>query len=519
MTSRRAPRPAFASALLAALLAAAPALAAADAPRERGPRGEGVVRPGGSERPATAPATILHRSPGDEPVAELPSRPGRRAPRAEPVALRAAPGRSATSTARGHVVVRFADGVPGWQAEQLVAGLGARALRPARFGAFARVEVAPGDTAEALLGRLRASRSVAWAEADPLVHAAYAGPAAVRAAAAPNDPFFSRQWHFHRIGLEEALARNPSDGAGVVVAVLDSGVAFGDGATFPTRRGVDLEGTSFLPGFDFVDDDDQPFDEGTGDPGEIRFGHGTFTASVIAATIDNGVAGASVAPRVSILPVRVLDTDGFGTFSGVAEGIRFAVARGAKVINMSLGGAGGSTPIAEAVADAARAGVVLVAAAGNEAEDEAFGDELENDVAFPARYPQVLAVGATTFDDSRAAYSNFGPSLDLMAPGGGDNEEVVPGTRDGVLSTSFLFDPRTGEATYGGFWATGTSFASPHVAGAAALLVTLGVDDPAAVRRMLEVTASDLAAPGFDDATAHGLLDAAASHRGIGFTF
>lgn len=518
MSRRRPLHRAFALLPLAALLAAG-AAGAVDGPLDDDAARPGVRRPA-TATPAEAAAALRLLAPRDDREGgDRPARPAPRAPRDEPRRLAAEPGRSARGAARGHVVVRFATGVPGWQAAQLVAGLGGKRLRPARFGSFARVEVAPGDSPEALAARLRSSGSVAWAETDPLVHAAYAGPASVRAALSVNDPFFSRQWHFQRIGLAEALDRNPSDGAGVVVAVLDSGVAFGSGETFPFRRGLDLEGTSFAPGFDFVDGDDQPLDLGTGDPGESRFGHGTFAASIIAATIDNGLAGASVAPRVTILPVRVLDIDGFGTFSGVAEGIRFAVARGAKVINMSLGGAGGSTPLAEAVQEAERAGAVLVAAAGNEAEDEAFGEELGNDVAFPARYPTVLAVGATTFSDDRAAYSNFGPSLDLVAPGGGDNEFVSEEIRDGVLSTSFLFDPDTGETLYGGFWATGTSFAAPHVAGAAALLVALGVRDPAAVRDMLELTTLDLRDPGFDTETAHGLVDAAAAHRGIGFTF
>jgi serine protease len=185
---------------------------------------------------------------------------------------------------------------------------------------------------------------------------------------------------------------------------------------------------------------------------------------------------------------------------------------------MSLGGAGGSQAVLEAVADAHRRGVVLVASAGNEADDPEFEDELDSDVAFPARYQQVIAVGATDFDDDRAAYSNFGPSLDLVAPGGGDNRQLDADRRDGVLSTSFLFNPLTGQASYGGFWATGTSFAAPHVAGLAALLISLGVDDPEALRLMLELTARDLFAPGFDITSGHGRIDAAAAHRGLGFT-
>ncbi|HEX2163447.1 MAG TPA: S8 family serine peptidase, partial [Thermoanaerobaculia bacterium] len=422
--------------------------------------------------------------------------------------------------AAGHVLVRFRGPLAAGEAERIARGAGGRALRPARFGGFARVEVTPGKTPEELAVRLSGRAEVLWAETDPLVGAA---ARRVVAAAAPNDPLFPLQWHFQRVGVEEALDRNPTDGAGVVVAVLDTGVAAGGGAAFPARTAPDLEGTLVLPGLDLVDGG-PAWDEGSAaDPERpfqsLRFGHGTFVASIIAATVNNGLAGASVAPRVSILPVRVLDVDGFGLTSDIAEGIHFAIGEGARVINLSLGGTSGARVMAEAVAAAARAGVVVVAAAGNEAEDDVFEDELGRDVAFPARLPQAIAVGATAFDDRRASYSNFGPGLDLVAPGGGDNREISGDRRDGILATSFLHDPRNGETIYGAFWATGTSFAAPHVAGAAALLVALGVDDPEAVRAMLEATARDLGPPDLDQETGRGLLDAAAAHRGVGLTF
>ena len=241
---------------------------------------------------------------------------------------------------------------------------------------------------------------------------------------------------------------------------------------------------------------------------------------MIAATIDNGLAGIGVAPRVTILPVRVLGIDGFGTSSDVAEGIRFAVDAGARVINLSLGGTGIAQVTREALQYAHDHRVVVVAAAGNDADDpDVFEGDLGSDVAYPARVPTVIAVGATDYDDQRTGYSNYGPSLDLVAPGGGATDRELPGNvRDAVLATSFVFDPLSGDTLYGGFWATGTSFACPHAAGTAALLVSLGVDDPEAVRAMLELTARDLLGHGFDLPTGHGLLDAAAAHRGLGFT-
>jgi serine protease len=527
----RRPRHPVVRYLLAAALAAAAALPAAAA-------GDAPVAPDMAiaERPAADPAAGALGVPG--PPVETAAAPAGdvrgaarhrgeppRPPRTTPVPTDgplALPGRSMAVAGRaaGHVLVRFAGGLAAGEAERIATGAGGRAVRRARFGGFARVEVPPGTAPEALAARLAAQPGVAWAEVDPLVRAAHRR---VVAALVPNDPLYPRQWHLQRIGIEEALDRNPTDGAGVVVAVVDSGVAAGGGGAFPARTAPDLEGTIVLPGLDLVDGG-PPWDEGTAaDPDRpfqsLRFGHGTFVASVIAATIDNAFAVASVAPRVSILPVRVLGVDGFGTTSQVAEGIHFAIREGADVINLSLGATQGSAAMAEAVAAARAAGVVVVAAAGNEAEEGLFDDELGRDVAFPARYPQAIAVGATGFADGRAPYSNFGPSLDVVAPGGADNELVAPEVRDGILATSFLHDPQTGQTAYGAFWATGTSFAAPQVAGVAALLVALGIDDPEVVRAMLEQTARDLAEPGFDEATAHGLVDAAAAHRGLGFAF
>ena len=172
--------------------------------------------------------------------------------------------------------------------------------------------------------------------------------------------------------------------------------------------------------------------------------------------------------------------------------------------------------LAAAVQRAAAAGVVLVAAAGNEADDP----EPLPDVAFPARYPEVIAVGASRFDDMRADYSNPGPSVEIMAPAGEDaGDDVGDGLPDGAVAPSFVHFPATGQTVYGTFAGNGTSFAAPQVAGGIALLVALGVDDPETLRDLLRITARDLAAAGFDDDTGHGLLDLLEAHRGLGFSF
>lgn len=424
--------------------------------------------------------------------------------------------------ARDHVVVRFAPEMPEWQRRQIVAAAGGADYRRARRDRFARVDVAPGDSVAGLLSRLHGVPGVVSAEPDPLCWApalrVRAVPARAAAAAADfTDPLFSLQWTLQRIRLVEAAGLNSTGGDGVIVAVIDTGVASGGGSAFPGRRGLDLADARFLPGLDLVNGG-PPFDEGSGtnDPASPRFGHGTFVASQIAAGVDNGISGAGVAPRVTILPIRVLGLDGSGTFSDVAEGIDFAVAQGAKVINMSLGGSEGADFLQAAVRRAVAAGVVVVAASGNEADDP----DPPSDVAFPARYPEVIAVGASGFDDRRADYSNPGPNLEMMAPAGNDaGADVGNGLPDGAVAPSFVHFPVSGNTVYGTFSGNGTSFSAPQVAGGVALLVALGIDDPKVIRDLLRITDRDLAAIGFDNDTGHGLLDLLEAHRGLGFSF
>jgi Subtilase family len=457
--------------------------------------------------------------PGSEPDPGVGAPPGDTEPPAagapEVIAFRHRPQPPDDRVASDHVIVRFEAGVPGWMRRQIVTAAGADAYKSARQGVFVRAGVAPGDTVEGLLGRLGGVPGVVAAEADPLC---WGLVRQVAVKAAYSDPLASRQWSYARIRLPEALDLNPTGGEGVIVAVIDSGVAAGSGDAFPALRGLDLGGTRFLPGLDLVGGG-PPYDEGVaigGGPGAPRFGHGTFVAAQIAATVNNGISGGSIAPRVTILPIRVLGADNLGTFADVAEAIDYAVAQGARVINMSLGGSQGAGFLEDSLRRAVAAGVVVVAAAGNEAEDLDF----DGDVAFPARYPEVIAVGSSTFADRRAGYSDTGPNLEIMAPAGQSASNIVGDDfRDAALAPSFLYDPVSGETLYATFWATGTSFASPQVAGAAALLIALGVDDPAAVRDLLDATGRDLGDPGFDQDSGHGLVDLLEAHRGLGFTF
>ena len=258
---------------------------------------------------------------------------------------------------------------------------------------------------------------------------ASAGPLLARAAYVPNDTgvaaaggplggWASLQWELDGpFGINapqawsQAAGSGGSGGSGVTVAVLDSGVAYADRG--PYRRSPDLARARFVRGHDFVDDDPYPNDE---------FGHGTFVASTIAATANNAFGTVGVAYRARIMPLRVLDFEGRGYPGTIARAIRYAVAHGANIINLSLElydappalpvprSVTASPSVRSALGDARRAGVLVVAAAGN-----------SFDGRVPGRRYDTLAlnVGGTTEHGCLGSYSNHGPGVDVVAPGGG----------------------------------------------------------------------------------------------------
>ncbi|MFS0783728.1 S8 family peptidase [Bacillus sp. 1P06AnD] len=248
----------------------------------------------------------------------------------------------------------------------------------------------------------------------------------------------------------------------VTVAVIDTGI---------DKNHPDLK-KNLLPGYNAANPANQP----------VAGDHGTHVAGIIAAEKGNGIGGYGMAPNVKILPIDVFDGGYGASDAAIADAILYAVSHGAKVINMSLGGYG-STPILEdAVKTAIKKGVVVVAAAGNENTD---------DVSTPAGYEGVISVGSVNSDKKLSSYSNYGPSVDVVAPG----EEVYSSLYDYEKKSTY---------TYG----SGTSMASPVVAGAVALLKTKYPNlTPAQVEYVLEKTAEDLGAKGFDTKYANGLIN------------
>ena len=202
------------------------------------------------------------------------------------------------------------------------------------------------------------------------------------------------------------------------------------------------------------------------------------------------------------MPVKVLGSDGSGTYTGIAEGIYYAADNGAKVISMSLGGGSPSTILEDALAYAYAKGVTIICAAGNDGSDTL--------VSYPAAYDQYcIAVGATRYDDEVAYYSNKGPALDITAPGGDITvDQDGNGYGDGILQQTFDSSP----TDFGYWYYQGTSMATPHVSGVAALLIASGVaTTPDEVREVLQTTARDAGAPGYDTSYGWGILDAYAA--------
>ena len=286
---------------------------------------------------------------------------------------------------------------------------------------------------------------------------------AADAAAYPNDPDYVRQWALRRVGAPAAW--KVTKGKGVKVAVIDTGVNY---------RHPDLKGNLLAKlQYDSINDDGDALD---------LHGHGTGVAGVIAAVTNNKEGIAGIAPEAKIMAVRA-----FGALEGanpddVTDAINWAVSNGADVINMSLGSGIPWPPEEAAVLAAVAQGVLVVASAGNSSEPLC---------GFPAFNPAAICVGATDSLDRLAKFSNYALRLDMVAPG------------QGIWTTGGL-------TTIGYSPINGTSFSAPMVAGAGALLMSMGANNVLA-GLILRSTAKDLGLPGYDITYGWGRLDVKAA--------
>lgn len=404
-------------------------------------------------------------------------------------ALAASPALLAGSPERGALVDVSAAGASGLL----------RALAGARQVKFASVEQQAKFETLMSVKQLRSQPDVAAADPNYLL----------QPLATPNDPLYAVQWHYPQINLPQAWDMTTGSDQ-VVVGVIDTGVLVAH---------PDLQG-KLAAGYDFIRDpnnsgDGDGIDANPDDPGDgggvagSSF-HGTHTSGTVGALSNNNLGVAGVAWGAKVMPLRALGRSG-GTEFDAQESLRFAAglansagtlpAKRADVVNMSFGGPRFSQTTADLIAEVRAAGVVVVAAAGNDATADAM---------YPAAYDGVIGVSAVDFDRNLAPYSNFGPSIDVAAPGGDTRRDRNgDGVGDGVTSSGGSDTSGSIQFRYPVF--QGTSMAAPHVAGVIALmksvnpgLTPVDVDNLLAAGRITQ----DLGGPGRDDQFGFGLIDA-----------
>ncbi len=346
-----------------------------------------------------------------------------------------------------------------------------------QYSGLRRVKIPPNSSVYTVSAALNKNPSVSYAEPNFLRIPDFV----------PNDPLYRYQWHLNNPMMQQTW--DISVGSNIVVAVLDSGIAYRNGGGF--AQAPDLANTNFIPGYDFVNNDKYPDDDNR---------HGTHIAGIIAQSTNNSFGGCGVAPACTIMPVKVLDKTGSGNVADIVEAIYFAVNNGADIINMSYGFVTSpSQSEEEAINYAVSYGVTIVCSAGNEATNEPH---------YPSSYEATICVTATKYDHSFAySYSNYGPDVDICAPGGDINDDlnndgypdgIYQQTHDGIDYKSFDF-----------YFAEGTSCSSAFVSGVVALILARASKPltPADIKQILQLTATDMGEPGWDQFYGWGLIN------------
>ena len=369
----------------------------------------------------------------------------------------------------GEVLVKFATGVGASQAAANLAAKGLAIAGEIPSLDIKRVAVPPGQEL-IWIEELRGDPALVFAELNYLARAAET---------IPDDPHYTEQWGLPRIRAPQAW--DLATGDDLTIAVIDTGVDLDHpdlvgklwiNADEIPDNGLDDDGNGYVDdshGWDFVNDAAEPQDD---------YWHGTHVAGIAAADTDNGQGVAGVSWGARIMPLKVLNASGDGNYADVASAIVYAADNGARILNLSLGGEDYSAALADAVGYARQSGCLLAAAAGNDS----------GAVLYPAANDGVLAVVATTRWDRRWYGSNYGPEVDVAAPGA----DIYSTTLDDAYLS-----------------ASGTSAATPHVSGLAALVWSVQPDLTSdEVARVITETVRDLGAPGWDQFYGWGRIDA-----------
>jgi serine protease len=436
---------------------------------------------------------------------------------------------------RGSLIVKFRPGTSPQAQAAMLALVAGRATPDLPYASFDIVDIDRQADPEAIAFRLSGQPDVEYAQAryraQPLL--------------TPNDPFYSLQWSYPALEMERAWDINPGASPAITVAVLDSGLAYTntvlrfvqpnpqsiDGILYPALGSVNIQAAAafdlvaadrVVSPYDFIWDDNTPID---------MDGHGTHIAGTIGQLTNNGVGAAGMAFNVKLMPVKVID--GFwdayfespyiGTDDTIARGIRYAVDSGAKVLNLSIGRTGPPAPaIRDAVTYAVSRGAFVAAAGGNDFLD---GNPVERFAELAPQIDGMVAVAAVGRDRNRAVYSSTGSYIELAAPGG---DSVRGGGGAAILQQTYNYDftdtfvngavgfraPRFDVFAY--VYYEGTSMATAHVSGLAALLMQQGITSPAAVEAAMKAFATDLGTPGRDDQYGYGLINGRKTLRGMG---
>jgi serine protease len=466
----------------------------------------------------------------------------------------------------GRVIVKFRDGASESARANAIGAASSTGWMDARpsYANFDLMRMDAGEDAEAVASTLRQSADVEYAQPSYRIHTMFV----------PNDPLYKSsatfspgQWNLPLIGLEAAWDIQPLAGSTITVAVIDTGIAYQNATITATLPAFRDENNVLYPALgrvtipysaapqlvggagagrivaphDFIWDSNNPLD---------FEGHGTHVSGTIGQLTNDGIGTAGVAFNVKLMPVKVIDSvwddlmgaPNSGTDDVVARGIRYAADNGAKVINMSIGRTGppNTAPaIEDAIRYAVGKGAFIAIAAGNDFEN---GNPKEIIAEIASRVQGAVSVAAVdrnaTAADHHCAGTNLSPAchayysssgswVELSAPGGSErgfdrDGYVWQQTFDYTFTDTFLLPPAQFKAprfdvlSYIGY--IGTSMATPHVSGLAAMLMQQGITSPAAVEEALEKFATDLGPAGRDDLYGFGLVDARSTLRGLGLT-